>query len=416
METVEIGIDDLGSSGFSGTGIELLMNDKPAAKSANVDVGDLNALENELNDLTIDAPAPTGINETYPTIEPIDDKEFNLESNDVDDIEPTDSRLGSATANFFSQPTGFVPPTMNQPIVPRMNEREARRKKRTMLKKLDEWREKGLIKESQVSLESSFEEIEDEYETALEDKRRKDSVKLQGWWLMTAVNSMEYANNTLNPFGVNLEGWGDQVNEDIDSYEDLFAEIYEKYKNTKMNPVVSIIMRLGFSAAVVGFTNKALGSAVPGFGDVMRQNPDLMKAFQDATINTMSNSSPEFAMANDLMGDRPRGPPPPAPIETKTQRSTRPQTRPDISHAESGIELDGVGKVDAPAPVRREMRGPKTDIDDLLSGLKTKKVDIKQKGDSVVSAASVADMGEGKAPTRTQKRKQKSDRSIALDI
>ena len=32
-----------------------------------------------------------------------------------------------------------------------------------------------------------------------EDKRRKDSVKLQGWWFMTAVNSIEYANSAFNP-------------------------------------------------------------------------------------------------------------------------------------------------------------------------------------------------------------------------
>ena len=204
------------------------------------------------------------------------------------------------------------------------------------------------------------------------------------------------------------------------SYEELFAELHEKYKGGKIAPELSLLLRLGFSAAVVNFTNKALSTSVPGFNDVMRQNPDLMKAFTDATVNSMSQNSPAFAMANDMMSNTPKptGPPPPAPQATQTARSSRPETRPDLSHAESGIELDTAGKVTQEKSARPEMRGPKnSDIDDLLAGLKTKNVNIqKKKSDSVVSAASVADMTDGKVPKRTQKRKQKSDRSIALDI
>ena len=51
----------------------------------------------------------------------------------------------------------------------------------------------------------------------MDDKRKKDSVKLQGWWFATLVNSLEYANAAFDPFGLNLDGWGEQINEDIDS-------------------------------------------------------------------------------------------------------------------------------------------------------------------------------------------------------
>jgi hypothetical protein len=47
---------------------------------------------------------------------------------------------------------------------------------------------------SQFTLDSSYEDIEDEYESALELKRKKESVKLQGHWFTAAVNSLEYAN------------------------------------------------------------------------------------------------------------------------------------------------------------------------------------------------------------------------------
>ena len=50
------------------------------------------------------------------------------------------------------------------------------------------------------------------------------------------VNSVEYANSAFNPFDINLDGWGEQVSEDLDSYEEIFAELHEKYKGGKNEP------------------------------------------------------------------------------------------------------------------------------------------------------------------------------------
>jgi hypothetical protein len=67
------------------------------------------------------------------------------------------------------------------------------------------------------------------------------------------------------------------------------------------------------------------------------------------------------------------------------------------------------------------MRGPaNSDIDNILAGLKTKSVNIQNenKEDSVISANSMGQYSTGsKAPKRSQKRKQKSDKNvISLDI
>ena len=310
---------------------------------------------------------------------------------------------------------------------------------------MEEWYEKGLIKNiTHFNIDSVYEEVEDEYETALEDKRKKDSVKLQGWWFMTFVNSIEYANAAFNPFDLNLDGWGEQVSEDIDSYEEIFSELHEKYKGGKMAPELSLLLRLGFSAAVVNFTNKALSSATPGFNDVIRQSPELMKAFTSATVNTMSQNSPGFAFANNMMqeqSNKPRGPPPPAPVETKnmappprpsmqfTQNSTN---RPDINvgrgamFREEGVELNNqfvdINHSMAPPPQRQEMRGPQnSDIDNILAGLKTRSVNIhesaqSQEDDSMISINSLKDAQNNTMPKKSR-RKQRSDKNtISLDI
>lgn len=320
----------------------------------------------------------------------------------------------------------------------RLTDREKRRKKRLMIKKLEEWYEKGLVKNiTHFNMDSNYEEVEDEYETALEDKRKKDSVKLQGWWFMTFVNSVEYANAAFDPFGLNLDGWGEQVNEDIDSYEEIFSELHEKYKGGKMAPELSLLLRLGFSAAVVNFTNKALSSATPGFNDVIKQSPELMRMFTDATVSSMSQKSPGFAMASNMMNEqknqRPRGPPPPAPMETKNMGPTarpgmtfteRPSNRPDIAasrgamFSEEGVSTNQYASVNAP---RQEMRGPQnSDIDNILAGLKTRTVDIHEQSagedDSMISISSLRDAQNANMPKRT-KRKQRSDKNtISLDI
>ena len=485
MEEINLGLSDLepislnfndGMSSFGespsvnfGAGIELLMNDKKRSNSGgniNIDLGDLDKLESELNDLSgaNSAQASSGglfsdnkVLSGLGSMFGFGSSEPAPKSSSSYSGDGPGSKLGSATAESVGNTStwdGFskmndIP--MDHSSSNRMSDRDKRRKKRLMIKKLDEWYEKGLIKNSsRFTIDSNYEEVEDEYETALEDKRKKDSTKLMGWWLMTGINSIEYANAAFDPFGINLDGWAEQVSEDIDSYDEIFAELHEKYKGGKMAPELSLLLRLGFSAAVVNFTNKALSSATPGFNDVIKQSPELMKMFTDATVSSMSQSSPGFAMASNMMKDPPpRGPPPPPPMETKNQGpmpgrgmqyTERPSNRPDISASrgsmfredsvDMGSNYAAVNDPPRSAP-RQEMRGPQnTDIDNILAGLKTRTVDIHApmasvsnsaatlEDDSMISITSLRDAQNGNLPKRTNtRRKQRSDKNVvALDI
>jgi hypothetical protein len=271
----------------------------------------------------------------------------------------------------------------------------------------------------------------------------------------------------------------------MDSYEEIFAELHDKYKGGKLAPEISLLLRVGFSAACLNFSNKALSSATPAFNDVIKQSPELMRMFTNATVSSMSQASPGFAMANNLMqeqANRPRGPPPQAPVETRTQvPPQRPgnmvftetaANRPDIAFgrgtmfSEKGTEINtGFGKLDEqprsmrpnqtfqvpPQPIpqpmtqqtqqqsqsqpksqqpqsqRPEMKGPQNlDIENILSGLKTRTVDIHEKpptmqmgeDDSMISISSLKDIQNGNMPKRAGRRsKNNSSRNtISLDI
>jgi hypothetical protein len=494
LEPISLNIsDDIGSSSSNlqkspsvnfGPGIELLMNDKKrnASNNINIDLGDLDRLENELNELSGTSKRVNMPNSSSSASSSFfgDTKSIsgfasglfgfggssgNANTKTVEEIEKTDSRLGHSTVESIGTSKtwdgftklGDVPPGVIGGSGPsnRLSEKDKRRKKRMMIKKLEEWYEKGHIKTSnRFNMDSPYEEVEDEYENALEDKRKKDSIKLQGWWFMTFVNSIEYANAAFNPFDLNLDGWGEQVTEDIDSYEEIFAELHEKYKGGKMAPELSLMLRLGFSACMVNFTNKALSTATPGFNDVIKQSPELMKMFTEATVKNMSQQSPGFAFANNLVNNpdaiNTSFGPPPKPVETKSNppvarptmqftMSEPPQNRPDISMGrgtmfrEKGVDVASnymdVNRSEpirtpAPSASRPEMRGPSTDIDNILSGLKTKTVNIHEQvtgqgaeDDSMISISSLKDMQNGQMPKRSNRRKNTSNKNtISLDI
>jgi hypothetical protein len=525
MEAIDIGItelepitlklsDDKPSVNF-GPGVEFLMNDKKRSNSSsniNIDLSELDKLESELNELSgvnpfsksekgnyqSSASQQSGGGGDTKTLSGFSNffnfggfskKDASAAASSAGDA-ASDSKIGEATANGIGSTgsartwDGFSKtneiPTNDAFGSSKMTDREKRRKKRLMIKKLDEWYEKGLIKHaSHFNIDSNYEEVEDEYETALEDKRRKDSVKLQGWWFMTFVNSIEYGNSLFNPFDLNLDGWGEQVSEDIESYEDIFGELYEKYKGGKLSPEISLLLRLGFSAAVVNITNKALSSATPGFNDVIKQSPELMRMFSNATVQSMSQQDPRASFMSNILNKEPdintSFGPPPKPVETRPpqsapQRGAQQQSagrmqftentgnRPDILASrggaigapmfrESGVDINNAQETlnsqqqriptRPPQPSqqqqpRQEMRGPQNiDVNNILAGLKTKEVIVPQQqqqqvenimlgeeNDSMISVSSIRDLNNTKMPKRAGgNRRQRSDKNtISLDI
>ena len=58
-----------------------------------------------------------------------------------------------------------------------------------------------------------------------------------------------------------------------------------------MAPELKLLFMLGGSAFMFHLTNTMFKSSIPGIGDIMKQNPDLMKQFASAALNTMNGES-----------------------------------------------------------------------------------------------------------------------------
>jgi len=189
---------------------------------------------------------------------------------------------------------------------------------------------------------------------------------------------------------------------------------------------------------------------MPGMDDIMRQNPDLMRQFQSAAVNTMAGSNPGFSgFMSGIMNPEPspsQGRGPPAPMATQNAPRSSFANRPDMSMARSAAGDDGISIRESnfgvpgfqpPAPAqksqrRADMKGP-GDIDDILSGLKTKTINIAESrpvvkqqqqqesypdnNSSTISINDLQDLQSDANVPKRSKRKPKSDKNtVSLDI
>ena len=470
------------SANFGG-GIELLMNGKNINEkkaSTSIDIEDITTLENELNDLTdnssskqfdeklklnttIDSDNKKEINYNQST--PSANKKsifgglFGDSKNNGSNVKPVTKNndndtvnLGKSTANMNENKTwdGFgkfnnVPINLDKAQEkPELTKEEELKEKFKYLRKLEDLEKKGVSLSKRYNMDSNLNEMIGEYETIIAEKEKSNAIKFQGKMLMACITGLEFLNNKFDPFDIKLDGWGEQINENIDEYDEIFAELHEKYKSkAKMSPELKLLFQLAGSGMMIHMSNTLFKSSMPGMDDIMRQNPELMKQFTQAAVNTMGQSKPGLGgFMNGLFGNNGSNPgfgesmppninsgPPPPPVESKLpERSQRVQNiinRPDIMSAR-GMEMDnGEGNpYNEQRITRPEMKGPSIappsqNIASLLSGLKTKQVDVNEKKNnesSTISIEDLRDLTNAKIPTKS-KRRQRSDKNIvSLDI
>ena len=403
-EIIDLGNVDsnnsLPSSNFGG-GIELLMNNKSKSsdklnkENDTIHLDDLDELEKDLNDLTTNTDS-IKMNVAF------DEPKIHIDS------APKNVTIGEATRNTevnqstwdgFSQNNEIpITPNVDISLKAPLSKEEMLKEKFGMLRKLENLERKGVELTKKYTMDSNLMEMKGEYEMLVAEKEKQNSVKFQGNMLAAFINGVEFLNNRFDPFDLKLDGWGEQFSENLTDYDEIFAELHEKYKSTaKMAPEIKLIFQLAASGMMVHMTNTMFKSAMPNMDDVLRQNPDLMNQFNAAAMDSVSKSNPGFGgFMNNLMTPQNQssnqsnnmnmGPPPPPMQTQKMQPPQRPGTmtsnRPDLRSVtrDDAIELNNnyvdinneKSSIHVETPKRRpEMRGP-SDISDLLNGLKPK--------------------------------------------
>jgi hypothetical protein len=223
---------------------------------------------------------------------------------------------------------------------------DLQKEKFELLCNLERLEQRGFKLARSFTMESDYGEMKREFERIKRKLEVDRSVKFQRKMMIAFVTGIEFLNGKFDPFDIKLDGWSESVHENSNDYDDIFEELHEKYKEkASMAPELRLILMLGGSGFMFHLTQSLFKSSIPGVGDIMKQNPDLMNQFAQAAAK--SSTSPGFGnMMGDLMNNRTSRP---------TNERTEMKGPPDISdilnkvntNNNHNISLDSLSNVSA---------------------------------------------------------------------
>lgn len=367
----EVDMDDLGfnllsntnirrgGGGGSGQGISVT----PAAASASdISIGPLEPLDA----IPFDIPASEG---------PAPSFSVNKEGGGA-----FETFGGSAAAAFDNSQSATGPGIHLSPPPTRLDPEEERKMKCDLINKLNRLEAKGFQISRKFTMDNSLDEIKTEFERLMDSRNLENSIKFQRQMMMGVVTGLEMMNQKFNPFDWQLDGWSESVHENVDDFDEVFEELYDKYKGKgNMPPEARLLFMLVGSGFMFHMSNNFFRSKMGGttMDDILRNNPALAKQMAAAAAQAAgpgfgnfmgaAMGAPPMGGAGAPMGGMGMGmgspmgasaPPTGAFFQSPAAANPPPAT--------SGRGNMSPQPSMAPPPmVRREMRGP-SGVDDIL--------------------------------------------------
>ena len=250
----------------------------------------------------------------------------------------------------------------------RLSPEEESREKADMINKLSRLEAKGFTISKRFTMDNTHEEIKQEMDRLMDARNLEGSIKFQRQMMMGLVTGLELMNNKFNPFDWQLEGWSESVHENVDDYDEVFEELYDKYKTKgNMPPEARLLFMMVGSGFMFHMSNSFFRQKMGNVSvdDILKNNPALAKQMAAAAAQAAGPGFGNFmgaamgvpgGMPNQGM---PMGMPPgmssPGPF-------FQPNNMPQAMQQQQQQQQQQ-------APVRREMRGP-SGVDDILQTFK----------------------------------------------
>jgi hypothetical protein len=165
----------------------------------------------------------------------------------------------------------------------RLSPEDERKEKSDLINKLQRLEAKGLAVSRRYTMDNTLEEIKQEYSRLVDARNLETSIRFQRQMMVGVVTGMQYLNDRFDPFDLKLDGWSESVHENIEDFDEIFEELYDKYKEKgKMPPEARLIMSLAGSGFMCHVSNTFLRSRMPSMDDVLKQNPEIARQFAAA--------------------------------------------------------------------------------------------------------------------------------------
>ena len=159
-----------------------------------------------------------------------------------------------------------------------------------LLMKLDNLRSRGHIVRD-YDLTSKLLDIKKETHRIQRSIEVNSSIKFQQKMLMALVSGLEYGNKRFDPFSIDLEGWSENVFENIEDFNTVFERLYDKYrKRGEMSPEIELMLTLAGSAFMFNMSNQLFKSVNQPFQGQMRNLRESVKNAFNQSQNQNQNS------------------------------------------------------------------------------------------------------------------------------
>ena len=255
------------------------------------------------------------------------------------------------------------------PAAPRDLEKE-NQEKIEYLNKLQRLESKGFPVSKRFTMDNSLEEVKQEFNRLVDARNLESSLRFQRQMLMGAITGLEWMNNKFDPFDIKLEGWSESVHTNVEDFDEIFEELYDKYKERgKMPPEMRLMMAVAGSGFMCHVSNSFFRQKMPTMDDVLRNNPMLAKQMAQAAA---SQAGPGFGnfmgmamgMPQAQQGGGQQGGGQQVPQSAAAMDPAGPTGAFFGNNARSAPNPSQAAQQAAASP-RREMKGP-SGVDDIL--------------------------------------------------
>lgn len=297
------------------------------------------------------------------------------------------------------KPSTFNPP-FQQKAIP-LTSQELRMKKIELLRKLSEIKAKGYDLSKKYDFNSSIDEMEYEYELLKSFANKRNGIKLYKNILLNSTSAIEFLNDKYDPFDFQLSGWSEHMSVEVDNYDDVLEELYEKYKGTgkKMPPEIKLVLLMVASASAFHFTKSyAKSSAIES---MMKNNPNIV-----SNILNPKKESSQFMTQQEINLEKQK--------ELARQRE-RLQREASIKKSESEAKMNTfknnynpVNQMNAnPMPTKVNIQAP-SNVEEILQRLHASDDNnsVEKKNNRLVSESTLSSDTNGVKKKRGRKKKQ----------
>lgn len=111
-----------------------------------------------------------------------------------------------------------------------------------------------------VTMDNTLEEIQMEFTRIKTIIDNESMLKFCKHGLVMGIKGVEMLNNNYDPFGIDLDGWGESISYNMatNEYDEVLLELCEKYKGVgKISPELKLLLMILMSGVMFSFTKRA---------------------------------------------------------------------------------------------------------------------------------------------------------------